>query len=393
MDRVVIVGASLAAVHAIESLREHGFQGQVVLAGADRQLPYDRPPLSKEALRHGVEIDKILLRAPEWYADLDVELRLGRTARQLDAGSRQVLLDDGTALPYDGLVIATGSTPRTLSGYPGTGHVHVLRTVEDSVELHRRLCQARSVVVVGAGFIGLEVAATASEMGLEVSVVEVAPVPLTRVLGDEVGRWFRQYQEEHGVTFYCGGMLDRIEPGEHGSTVQLRDGTRLRTDVVVAGVGARPATDWLAGSGVDVADGVLCDQSLRTSVPGVVAAGDVARWYNALFDEQMRIEQWSNAVEQGRHAATTLLGGDDAYAPVPYFWSDQFDAKMRFVGRANAAGDVHFVRTGDASLVALFGRDGVLRGALSVNGARRLVTYRKAILDQVPWQDVVHGAL
>lgn len=391
MRRVVVAGASLAAVHAIETLRGQGYAGDLVLIGAEPHLPYDRPPLSKEALQHGPDLDRVLLREPEWYTEHGVELRLGTPARALDPDARLVELAGGDAVEYDGLVIATGSAPRSL-GPPGeVGPVHVLRTVDDAVTLREQLIPGRHVVVVGAGFIGLEVAATAREMGVDVSVVEVAPVPLTRVLGDEVGSWFRRYQEAHGVQLYCGTVLDGIEPGPAGSKVRLRDGTVLSADVVVAGVGVTPATGWLEGSGLRLADGVVCDKSLRASAPGIVAAGDVARWYNPLFDEEMRIEQWTNAVEQGRRAALTLLGADEAHAPVPYFWSDQFEAKMRFVGRANAADRVHVETMGDTSMVALFGRDGVLRGALCVNAARRLALYGKAISDQVRWEDVVAG--
>ncbi|AYY14989.1 FAD-dependent oxidoreductase [Actinobacteria bacterium YIM 96077] len=389
MRRVVVVGASLASVHAIEALRGHGYEGEIVLVGAEPHLPYDRPPLSKEALHHGPDLQRVLLREPGWYDEHGVELRLGRRATELKPGAQAVALDGDEDVEYDGLVIATGSTPRTIGAFEEVGPVHMLRTVEDSVAIHQRLVPGEHLVVLGAGFIGLEVAATAREMGVDVSVVELAPVPLTRVLGDEVGSWFRAYQEEHGVSLHCGKVLDGIEPGPRGSKIRLRDGTVLSADVVVAGVGVTPATGWLEGSGIELSDGVRCDKSLRTSLPRVVAAGDVVRWYNPLFDEEMRIEQWTNAVEQGRRAALTLLGADEAYAPVPYFWSDQFDAKMRFVGRSNAADRVHVEQTGDTSLVALFGRDGVLRGALCVNAARRLALYSKAIRDQVPWEDVV----
>ncbi|WP_433347476.1 NAD(P)/FAD-dependent oxidoreductase [Microtetraspora malaysiensis] len=389
MRRVVIVGASLAAVHAIDGLRENGFQGDIALVGAESHLPYDRPPLSKEALQHGPDMTGLPLRTPEWYVERGVDLHLGCRARALDVATRVVTLQHGESLAYDGLLIATGSRPRTLGPPDQVGPVHVLRTVDDCVALHERLLPGHHLVVIGGGFIGLEVAATAREMGLDVSVVEVAPVPLTRVLGDEVGQWFKTYQESRGVKLLCGSIIDGIEPSPGGSKVILRDGTALSADLVVAGVGAVPATDWLEGSGLKLSDGVVCDQSLRASAPGVVAAGDVTRWYNSLFDEEMRVEQWSNAVEQGRHAATTLLGGDESYVSVPYFWSDQFDARMRFVGRANAAEQVHIERTGESSMVALFGRDGMIRGALCVNAPRQLALYRRAILDGTPWRDVV----
>ncbi|MFJ3776286.1 NAD(P)/FAD-dependent oxidoreductase [Streptomyces sp. NPDC090075] len=389
MRQVVIAGASLAATHAIEALRQEGFQGDITLIGAEPHLPYDRPPLSKVALRHGPDTSELLLRAPQWYAEHAVDLRLGQPAAALDTRARHVTLEDGTEVPYDGLIIATGSQPRTLAHTASCAPVYTLRTLDDCQALHDRLVPGRHMVVVGGGFIGLEVASTARQMGLDVSVVEMAPAPLTRVLGDEVGHWFSKYHESNGVRLHCGSVIDGMEPGTRGTKVSLLDNVSLSADLVVAGVGARPATDWLEGSGVPLSDGVLCDAGLRTAAPGVVAAGDIARWYNPLFDEEMRVEQWSNAVEQGRHAAAALLGADDPYASVPYFWSDQFDAKTRFVGRANAAEHVHIERSEDSSLVALFGRDGVIRGALCVNAPRQLAVYRKAILDRIPWGDVV----
>ncbi|MFF7734553.1 FAD-dependent oxidoreductase [Streptomyces sp. NPDC007984] len=389
MRRVVIVGASLAATHAIEALRQEGFQGDITLVGAEPHLPYDRPPLSKAALQYGPDSCELLLRPPQWYIEHAVDLRLGQPATALDPTARRITLEDGTELPYDGLVIATGSQARTLSPGGQAAPVSTLRTLDDCRALHERLTPGRHMVVIGGGFIGLEVAATVRRMGLDVSVVEMAPAPLTRVLGDEVGNWFSKYQKANGVLLHCGSALDGMEPSSLGTKVSLVDGVSLAADLVVAGVGARPSTDWLEGSGLTLSDGVLCDSSLRTAAPGVVAAGDIARWYNPLFDEEMRVEQWSNAVEQGRHAAITLLGADDAYASVPYSWSDQFDAKMRFVGRANAAERVHIEHSDDASLVALFGRDGVIRGALCVNAPRKLAFYRKAILDRTPWRDVV----
>jgi NADPH-dependent 2,4-dienoyl-CoA reductase/sulfur reductase-like enzyme len=388
MHRVVVVGASLAAVHAIEALRDNGFQGEIALVGAEPHLPYDRPPLSKEGLRAGPELDKLRLKEPAWYDERAVELYLGDAAAGLDVREGEMLLEGGRRLTFDGLVIACGSRARSLGRRDEVGPVHVIRSMTDAAALHEQLAPGRHLVVIGAGFIGLEVAATAREMGLDVSVIEMAPAPLTRVLGDEVGEWFKEYQAENGVDLYCGSVLDQVEAGAGGTKLRLRDGTVLAADLVVAGIGVTPATDWLEGSGVRLADGVVCDESLRASVPGVVAAGDVARWYNMLFDETMRVEQWSNAVEQGRHAALALLGETDVFASVPYFWSDQFDAKIRFVGRANAAEEVRVTRIGDASMVALFGRDGVLRGALCVNAPRQLARYRKAIQDQVPWGDV-----
>lgn len=386
----VVVGASVAGIHAVEGLRDAGFDGELTLIGAEDTLPYDRPPLSKASLRLGPTAGGILLRSADWYLEQAVDLRLGRTAVHLDLASRSVLLADGGEVSYDGLILATGSSARSIATPADVGPVYTLRTADDCARLHVRLQPGEHLVIIGAGFIGLEVAATAAMMGLEVSVVELAPVPLHRVLGGEVGRWFEQYHAARGVSMHCDVGIEAIEADAHRSKVRLLDGTVLAADVLVAGVGAQPAIEWLRDSGLRLSDGVACDPFLHTSAPNVVAAGDIARWHNTLFDEDLRVEQWTNAVEQGRYAAESLLGiAEEPYAAVPYFWSDQFDAKMRFVGVANAAQDIHIDEAGPDVLVALFGRDDLLRGALCVNAPRKLVQYRQAIVDRVPWHDVI----
>ncbi|MGH3262234.1 MAG: NAD(P)/FAD-dependent oxidoreductase [Trebonia sp.] len=388
MRRVVVVGASLAGVHAVEALREAGFDGEVTLIDGQRELPYDRPPLSKAALRDGPVEGEHLLRPVGWYDDHAIALRLGQAAVGLDPAARSVLLEGGARLGYDGLVLATGSTARTLGHVAGAAAAaHVLRTTGDCARLHARLLPGARLVVIGAGFIGLEVAATAREMGLEVSVVELAPAPLARVLGDEVGNWLLGYHAARGIDIRCGTSVESIDAS---GKVRLRGGTTLAADVIAAGVGALPATGWLRGSGLRLSDGVVCDQFLHTSLPGVVAAGDIARWYNPLFDQELRVEQWTNAVEQGRYAALSLLGAVDApYASAPYFWSDQFGAKIRFVGTSSAAQQVEIKQADDNTLVALFGRDDVVCGALCVNAPRALAAYRRAIVERLPWQQAV----
>lgn len=385
VDRIVVIGASLAAVHAIDAFRSHDFAGEIVLVGDESHLPYDRPPLSKEGLCHPPEPD--LLRPPEWYDDAGVSLMLGRTASRLDPAERTVQLTDGAELPYDGLVVATGSRARTL-GY-GDEHICYLRTVDDCARLHQQLSGTEHVAVLGAGFIGLEVAATLTEMGCAVTVVEMAPVPLARILGDQVGEWFHRFHARHGVDVRCGRPAVGVTADGTRFSVAVGGGERVHADLVVGALGAEPMTDWLRGSGVGLADGVLCDRALRTGPPGVVAAGDVVRWYNPLFDEDMRIEQWVNAVEQGRHAALTLLGGDEAYAPVPYFWSDQFEAKMRFVGRTNGAAQVRVEGMTEDSLRVVFGRGDTCVGALCVNATAHLPAYRAAIAAGEDYESIV----
>jgi len=388
--RVVVVGASIAGVQAVDGLRESGFDGDVVLVGAENRLPYDRPPLSKKALLEGLHEGEALLRPAEWYPDHGVELRLGRTAMRLDLARQIIVLDDGHEVGYDGLILATGSTARRLPVGEQGADVHLLRTAEDCMRLHEVLLPGQHLVVIGAGFIGLEVAATARNLGMDVTVVELAPVPLARVLGDEVGAWFQAYHERNGVEVRCGNAVSSIEPVGGSSKVHLRDGTVLAADVIIAGVGSVPAIGWLRDSGLRLSDGVVCDAYLHTSAPGVVAAGDIVRWYNPLFDEDLRIEQWTNAVDQGHYAAASLLGKVDApYAAAPYFWSDQFSAKMRFVGRANAAQHIQVRQSDDRRLVVAYGRDGLVRGALCVNAPRELVTLQRSIIQRVPWDDAV----
>lgn len=385
MDRIVVVGASLAAVHTVDTLRSNDYPGEIVMVGEEPYLPYDRPPLSKEGLRYLPKPD--LLRPPEWYERSRVTLMLGHAACRLNVADRTVLLTDGTAVRYDGLVIATGSRVRTLGH--GDEHIRYLRTVDDAARLHQQLSGGERVAVIGGGFIGLEVAATLTEMGCAVTVLEVAPVPLARVLGDQVGEWFERLHTRHGVAVRCGQPAVAVAANGQGFSVAVGSGESVYADLVVGALGAVPATDWLRGSGVGYTDGVLCDRSLRTGASNVVAAGDVARWYNPLFDEEMRIEQWVNAVEQGRHAALTLLGEGESYAPVPYFWSDQFDAKMRFVGRTNGAAQVRIEAMTEDSLQVLFGRGDTCVGALCVNATARLPAYRAAIAAGEDYESVV----
>jgi NADPH-dependent 2,4-dienoyl-CoA reductase/sulfur reductase-like enzyme len=390
LNKIVIVGASLAGVSAARALREASFEGEVTIVGEEPHLPYNRPPLSKAGLRGTVELDDIALNPATWYDDAQVKLRTGEQVLALDGTDRTILLRSGALLDFDGLVIATGAAARPMAGSDSARGPLLLRTIDDCRALRDTLRGARTVVVVGAGFIGLEVAATATTLGLQVTIVELAPVPLARAVGDRLGQWFADLHREHGVRAICGLGAYQVTGGPGDYVVVLDDGSQLRADLVVTAVGVTPRTAWLARSGVRVGDGVLCDAWCRTSLDGVVAAGDVSRWYNPLFDQQMRVEHWRNAVEQGRAAALSLIGElDEPYASVPYFWSDQYDTRVRFVGDSFAATEVHVHRRGDRSFVALFGRDGVIRAALCVNAPSALSVHTRQIEDRVAWDDAV----
>lgn len=385
------MGGSVAGVSAADGLRERGYGGRITILDAGSDLPHDKPPLSKSALAGVTDLAATVLRPAAWYDEQGIELRLGTKAVGVDAGSRQLLLQSGQALGFDGLVIATGAVPRPVRA-PGADprRLHVLRTVADARRLREELRPGRHLAVIGGGFIGLEVAATARALGLEVTVVEAAPSLLSRAFPAEVGQWFERLHRDHGVAIRCASAPQEITVAGDCIKVRLPDAT-LRADVVLAGIGCTPAVDWLAGSGIRTGDGVLCAEDLNASVPHVVAAGDVVRWHNQAMAEEMRVEHWTNAVEQGRHAASTLLGEHAPYQAIPYFWTDQFDARVRFVGRAAPGDDIAVSRPRDGALVALFGRAGTLRGALCANAPRHLAQYSAAVKERVPWHDAVSG--
>lgn len=384
MRRIVVVGGSLAGVSAVEEIRNREFDGELVLVGQESHLPYDRPPLSKAFLAAGSagespDRGELLLRPSAWYEERSVTLRLGVPASELSPTVRKLTLADGSVISYDGLVIATGSSARRLPQVASVPMAYELRTVDDAEQLAAAMSGGGRVVVVGAGFIGMEVAATASMLGLEVTVVDVAATPLARALPPDVGDWFRRRHEEQGVRVIVSTGIDQIAHENGVARIGLSTGQALTAEVVVLGVGAAPSTEWLASSGLAVGDGVLCDEALSTGAPDVVAAGDVARWHHRLFDESVRIEHWTNAVEHGRRAAATLLGEPEPLDLVPYFWTDQFAARARCVGRVSAEDDVQILFQSDEKLVAVFSRGGIVRGGLCVNAARRLAQLREAI--------------
>ncbi len=331
----VIAGASLAGAKAAETLRDEGFDGRVVLVGTEQERPYERPPLSKEYLRGEAGRDKVYVHGEGYYAEHDIDVRLGRTVTRIDTPAKHVTLDDGEQVPYDRLLIATGSEPRRLS-IPGADldGVHYLRTVGDSDAIRERLDRGGSVVVVGAGWIGSEVAASARQRGLDVTIVEPASLPLERVLGPELGAVYRDVHADHGVRLLLETGVEAFEGSEAVERVRTSDGTEVGCDFVVVGIGAEPRSQLAADAGLAVDDGILVDERLQTIVPGVFAAGDAANAWHPFYRERIRVEHWANALNQGPAAARSMLGGTDPYDTLPYFYSDQYDVGMEYAGHA-----------------------------------------------------------
>lgn len=381
IERIVVVGASLAGLRAVELVRRAGFAGQVALIGDEIHDPYDRPPLSKEILRGAWERDRLGLRR-KTYEELQVRAILGRSAVSLDPSARAIRLDDGSSVSFDGLVIATGGRARALPKQPRLAGIHTLRTVDDAWTIRQALSKRPRVAVIGAGFIGAEVAASARQLGLDVTMIEALDAPLALSLGLTLGRVLQSVHERRGVRVLCGRRVAHFEGADRLQGLVLDDGTSLRCELCVVGIGMTPAVDWLEGSGIDLDDGVRCDETLCANLPGVVAAGDVANWYNPLFGERMRVEHWTNAVEQARHAVETLLappGEARPFESVPMFWSDQFDLKIQGAGRPKPTDELVMSSAGEDRLVALYHREGRLTGAVTFNQPPKLIQLRRLI--------------
>jgi 3-phenylpropionate/trans-cinnamate dioxygenase ferredoxin reductase component len=331
----VIVGASLAGAKAAETLRAEGFDERVVLIGAEHERPYERPPLSKDYLRGEVDRETVYVHPDGYYAEHDIELRLGRTAVSLNTAARELALDDGERLRYDRLLLTIGAEPRRLS-IPGgeLEGVLYLRSVADCDALRGRLDRGGRVVVIGAGWIGAEVAASARQRGLEVTVIDPLTVPLERVLGTEVGGIYRDIHREHGVRMLLGTGVEAFEGATAVERVRTTDGHELDCDFVVVGVGVQPRTALAAQAGLAVDNGILVDEHLQTGTPGVFAAGDAANAHHPFYGERIRVEHWANALHQGPIAARAMLGEADVYDHLPYFFSDQYDVGMEYAGFA-----------------------------------------------------------
>jgi 3-phenylpropionate/trans-cinnamate dioxygenase ferredoxin reductase subunit len=405
---VVVVGASLAGWRAVETLRAEGFHGQLTLVGEELHLPYDRPPLSKQVLAGKWPPEKAVLADTKRTDQLRVREILGRRAVHLDADGRKIELDDGTVLQADAIVLATGAKPLRLQDTDGLTQrdgLFTLRTLDDSVALRAAVTavEGTRVVVIGAGFIGAEVASTCAAMGCRVTVLELLEIPLSNVIGPMLGAHCASLHRGHGVDLRTGVSVGGVrkgggvgaDPDDGPLVVELADGEGIGADVVVVGIGVAPCVAWLEGSGVALQNGVVCDDRLFAA-DGVVAAGDIARWAwrHDGGEELIRIEHWQVAAEAGVAAARSLLAGraDAAsFAPIPYFWSDQFDIRFQVLGSPGGDDEVEIV---DGSLregkfVALFGRSGRLRAAMAIGRPRLLMGFRPLLQTGCSWDEAL----
>ncbi|WP_067542905.1 NAD(P)/FAD-dependent oxidoreductase [Nocardia crassostreae] len=364
VEHVLIVGAGLAGLRTAEELRRAGYDGELTLIGDEDRAPYDRPPLSKQFVRG--ETDDTTLRPAEFFAEKRIGLRLGAAATGVDTAARRVTLSDGDELSYDQLVIATGLRPRRIPGFPDVHGVHVLRSHADAARLREQLATASRAMVVGAGFIGCELAASFRARGLEVALVEPQPTPLAAALGAEIGALVARLHLDEGVDLRCGiGVEALLTDGDSVRGVRLTDGAELDSDLVVIGVGSVPVTDWLADSGIPLAapadgGGILTDEVGRTTVPGVWALGDVAAWPHDT-GRNKRVEHWTNAGEQAQLLACALLGVEaPAAVQVPYVWSDQYDMKIQVLGTPALADEVRIVEDKGRKFLAHCFRAGTL---------------------------------
>ena len=371
---IVIVGGGLAGHTAAETLRREGFGGRVILFAEERSRPYDRPPLSKEFLKGEWDEEKLFFRPADFYESQAVELRLGSRVEGLDTGQQLLFTADAGPLRYDRLLIATGGYPRRLS-VPGGDlrGIHYLRSLKDSARLGEELRPGARVLVVGAGFIGCEVAAAARMRGAEVTMLEALPLPLANAFGPEVGEFFAAEHRARGVQMRLGeGVSEFVGPGSVEGAVSAK-GNTYACDAVVVGVGITPAVEFLKGTPVEVDNGVLVDEYCRASVEHVYAAGDVANWWHPALGRRLRVEHWDNAAKQGEAAALNMLGRERPYRPVPYFWSDQYDLKLQLYGHLPKGGPHDFRMRGSYGERSfnLFYLDGKrIIAALSVNRFR-----------------------
>ncbi|MET9819087.1 FAD-dependent oxidoreductase [Streptomyces sp. NPDC006355] len=394
MQQIVIVGASAGGLATAEALRRMGYEGAITLIGGETHLPYDRPPLSKQILTGEWQPDRLPLRRSEDIEAMGLDLRLGVAATGLDTAGRTVTLADGTPVPYDALVVATGVRPRQLPGTESLAGVHTLRTVEDALAFKERLLPGRKLVIAGAGFIGAEAAAVARGLGVDVTVLEAAPLPLAQAVGEQAGQFLARIHRDHGVRLHTGAQVAGVLGDDSGvSGVGLSDGTVLPADDVLVAIGSLPNTEWLHGSGLSLDNGLVCDE-FSAAAPGVYGVGDVARWHNPLFGTVMRIEHRTNAAEQGMAVARNLLnpGALRPFAPVPYFWSDQYQIKIQAYGNLRGHDEALIVEHDPAErrLLVAYRREDRLVGALAVGLPPKILrTWRALIAAGTAWEAAV----
>lgn len=385
----MIVGGGLAAARTAEQLRRAEYAGPITIVSDEVHLPYDRPPLSKEVLRS--EIDDTALKPRDWYDEKDITLRLGQAATGIDTAAQTVTLADGTSLGYDELVIATGLVPRRIPSLPDLDGIRVLRSFDECMALRTHASSAKKAVVVGAGFIGCEVAASLRGLGVDVVLVEPQPTPLASVLGEQIGALVTRLHRDEGVDVRTGTGVAEVRGQGHVDTVVLTDGTEVPADLVVVGIGSHPATDWLDGSGIEVDNGVVCDESGRTSAPHVWALGDVASWRDAA-GHQVRVEHWSNVADQTRVVVPAMLGREvPSTVVVPYFWSDQYDVKIQCLGEPEATDTVHIVEDDGRKFLAYYERDGALVGVVGGGLPGKVMKVRAKVAAAVPISEMLDG--
>jgi 3-phenylpropionate/trans-cinnamate dioxygenase ferredoxin reductase component len=384
--RVVVVGASAAGLSAVETLRKDGYAGELTVVGAETRRPYQRPPLSKQVLAGTWTEDRTFLRTESEISGLDASWKLGVSAISLDPPNRQVHLSDSSVVEYDGLVIATGVSPRRLAaGHELTG-VHVMRTIDDTRAIRDELTAGRRLVIVGAGFLGCEVAAVARKAGMRVSLVDPLPGPMVRQLGTDLAGHVAALHKARGTHLRFGIGVSAVHgSGGRVAEVELTDGTTLDTDVVLVAIGSTPNTDWLTESGLSLTNGVDGDQFCRAA-PDIVAAGDVASWHHSGFRRRMRVEHQTNALEQGAAAARSLLEADpEPFAPIPFFWSDQYDVKIQVYGAPHDLATTSIVR-GDPSegrFAVAYRHEGRLTAVLTWNLPREAIGLREELVTEL----------
>lgn len=381
---IVIAGGGLAGQRCAETLRRFGYDGAIRIVGDEPVAPYDRPPLSKGLLAGEIDEQALAYRPPRWYCEQDVELLLGRRALALDPASRVVRTADGEEIRYSDVLIATGSTPRRLPAAEDFDNVHLLRSVADAAALRPVLRQGARLVIVGAGFIGMEVAATARSLGVDVTIVEAAATPLAALLGADQGRWFAELHREEGTRVLLSTTVSRFRGGDSVGEVELSDGQRLRCDAVVIGIGVRPATSWLVSAGFPP-DGVPVGPGGRTALPHVYAAGDAAMPFDEGLRAHVRSEHWEAAARGGVEAARAMLGLEPGRASLSSFWSDQYGLRIQHVGRTQGADQVEIDGIpAERDFAVVYWREGLPIGALLVGRPRALPELRRLIATSVP---------